>query len=75
MTVVWHVKGTAPDLEYRVRLCLLLQKLGLLSPRLVLADCGLTQDAKRRAELLCRNCPGIDLVLEKDLLTYFEMRE
>ena len=75
MTVVWHVCGAAPDLEYRVRLCLFLQKLGLLSPSLVLADRGLTQDARRRAELLCRQCPGIDLVLAKDLETYFEMRE
>ena len=75
MTVVWHVDGTAPDLEYRVRLCLFLQKIGLLSPKLVLVDCGLTQDARRRAELLSKDCFWIDLVMENDLLTYFEMRE
>ena len=75
MTTVWRVRGNAADLEYRVRLCVLLQRLGLLSPRMVLADCGLTQDARKRAELLCADLPRIDLVAEKDLLTYFEMRE
>ena len=75
MTTVWHVRGNAPDLEYRVRLCVFLQRIGLLASRLVLVDCGLNPDARLRAELLCANLPGVDLVAENDLITYFEMRE
>ena len=73
MVTVWHLRGTAPDLEFRVRLCLLLQKMGLFSPKLVIADCGLTSDARKRAEILCRQQPFVDLIMAKDLLTYFEM--
>lgn len=73
MVTVWHVQGTASDLEFRVRLCLLLQKMGLFSPKLVIADCGLNLDARKRAEILCRHQPSVDLIMSKDILTYFEM--
>lgn len=73
MVTIWHVRGAANDLEYRVRLCLFLQKTGLLSSKLVLVDCGLTAEARKRAEILCREQPMTDLVSRCDLDTYFDM--
>jgi len=73
MVTIWHVRDETADLEYRVRLCLLLQKMGLLSARLVLVDCGLKADARKRAEILCREQPLVDLVSRCDLDTYFDM--
>lgn len=72
MVTVWQIRGAVPELEYRVRLYLLLQKLGLVSFRLVLVDSGLSPDARKRAELLCRDESMTDLVSACDLSTYFD---
>ena len=72
MVTVWHIGGECDELEYRVRCCVLLQKFGLVSARLVLVDEGLTAPARKRAEVLSRELPGVDLVTYGDLETYFE---
>ena len=72
MVTVWQIRGTVPDLEYRVRLYLLLQKVSIVSSRLLLVDAGLTSDARRRAELLCRETSLVDLISVCDLSTYFD---
>lgn len=72
MFSLWYVSGTCEELEYRVRLCLLLQRIGLFTHRLVLVDCGLLPEARHRAELLLREQPMMDLVRQEDLKTYFD---
>ena len=54
MALVWRVKGACPELEYRVRGYLWLRRVGFFRARLLLADCGLEQEARRCAEILAR---------------------
>ena len=55
MTLVWPIEGDCPELEFRVRAYLWLCRAGLFRARLVLTDCGMTMDARRRAELLAKD--------------------
>ena len=73
MIAVWRLQSPGSELEFRVRCCVLLQKCGLCPARLVLVDCGLCPENRKRAEFLAREQPFVDLVGEKDLLTYLDM--
>lgn len=73
MVTVWHLRDDCEDLEFRVRCCVFLQKCGLFTWKLLLVDCGLNPHDRRRAELLAREQPMVDLVSECDLHTYFDM--
>ncbi len=72
MVTVWHICGECEELEFRVRCCVLLQKFGLVSARLLLVDAGLTVPARKRAEAFARELPGVDLITYGDLETYFD---
>ena len=73
MVTIWRISGRIPDLERRVRYCLWLQRTGLLQSTVLLVDCGLMPEARRRAEILTRNEPKLHLISECDLTTYFEL--
>lgn len=73
MVTVWHLQGDCEDLEFRVRCCVFLQKCGLFTATLLLVDCGLNDHDRRRAELLAKEQPMVDLISECDLHTYFDM--
>ena len=69
---VWHLCGEAPSLEKRVRSLRWLQRTGFFPSCILLVDCGLSFDARKRAELLARNEIGIHLVSQQDFFTYFD---
>ena len=73
MITLWNLQGPCEDLEFRVRCCVFLQRSGLFSSRLLLVDCGLMPEARKRAESLAREEPLVDLISQKDLDTYFDM--
>lgn len=72
IVTVWHLRGSCEDLEFRVRCCVLLQKWGLFTSTLLLVDCGLNAEDRKRAELLACEQPMVDLISECDLHTYFD---
>lgn len=69
---ILRLSGKAEELEHRVRGCKWLQKWGLFPPTLLLVDCGLSADARHRAECFAKDDPYLHLIAEKDLLTYFD---
>ena len=62
MTVVWEVWGDCPELEFRIRAYLWLSCVGFFRAKLRLLDCGMTEDARRRAEFLARDHSLIECV-------------
>lgn len=64
--------GDVPELERQVRRCRWLRSVGLSAGPVLLLDCGMTGDARKRAELLCRDDAFVHLLAEGDLLTYFD---
>ena len=64
--------GDVPELERQVRRCRWLRSMGLSTGPVLLLDCGLTPDARKRAALLCRDDAFVHLLAEGDLLTYFD---
>jgi hypothetical protein len=72
MLLLWRVGGDVTELEKTVRGLLRLQKAGFFSATVVLVDCGLTADSRKRAELLTREERWMHLIAEKDLCTYFD---
>ena len=75
ISAVWLISGSCPGLEFRVRSIVLLQHLGLSPTKLVLVDCGLNGEARDRAERLAEDSPFADLILRRDLDTYFNFCE
>ena len=67
-----RLSGDAPDLERRVRRAGWLRSLGFGELQAVLLDCGLSPEARRRAERLAAPETDLHLLAEQDLLTYFD---
>ncbi|MDO4845807.1 MAG: hypothetical protein Q3977_04255 [Oscillospiraceae bacterium] len=61
MMVVWRMEGDCPELEFRARSYLWLCRAGFFDARLVLTDCGMTADARKRAEMLAKDNSRIEL--------------
>ena len=72
MLTLWRVTGDAPELEKTVRVLLRQRNVGAFSGTVVILDAGLTDEARRRAELLARDELWLHLIAEKDLGTYFD---
>ena len=72
MLTLWRLEGDAPDLEKTVRGLHRLRSAGLLSSTVVMLDCGLSPEARKRAEILARDELWLHLIAEKDLCTYFD---
>jgi len=67
-----RLHGDAPELEKQLHHCKWLRSMGLCAGSVLLLDCGMTRDARKRAELLCREDAFVHLLAEGDLLTYFD---
>ncbi len=67
-----RLTGDAPELEKQVRWCKWLQNAGISSWPMLLVDCGMKPEARKRAELLAADSTFVHLVAEGDLLTYFD---
>ena len=67
-----RLTGDAPDLERRVRRAKWLQSMEDGELPVLLLDCGLSPQARRRTEKLALGEMNLHLLAEKDLLTYFD---
>ena len=67
-----RLRGDAPELEKRVRRAKWLQSMEGGELPVLLLDCGLSPQARRRAEKLAQGEMNLHLLAEKDLLTYFD---
>ena len=65
-TLIWRMTAPCPELEYRLRGYLWLLRTGLCGARLMLVDCGLSEEDRRRVELLTREEPMVILADEKN---------
>jgi len=63
--VLCRVRGDAPELEQTVRSLTWLVESGLLRATLRIADCGLTPEARARAEALAARRRYIEIVEEE----------
>ena len=62
--LVWHMAAPCPELEYRLRGVLWLLRTGLCGARLVLVDCGLSEEDRRRVIWLTEQEPAVTLTDE-----------
>ncbi len=67
-----RLSGDAPLLEKQVRYLRWMQNSGMQPWPAVLVDCGMTPDARKRAEILATEDLFLHLVAEDDLFTYFD---
>ena len=64
LTMVCRAKGDAPELEQTVRSFAWLRGTGMVELPLQILDCGMTPQARRRAERLARQHPYVQLIAQ-----------
>ena len=67
-------KGDGEELEQAVTGILWLMGGGFMGGRVVIADCGLTEEGRAVARQLCRREPAVDLLAADDLPDYITGR-
>lgn len=67
LRMVYPARGEAEPMEHALRGAAWLREVGLISCDVFIADCGMSEAARQRAEILCKRLEFVHLVPEAQL--------